>query len=76
MNKLTEIAKAWIISFNPTDEQKMISEHRLHMCNLCPFKEYQDKLDFYYCSKCGCPLKSKIFSPVGPQACPDSRWEL
>ncbi len=76
MNKLVEIAKAWIAAANPTSEQKLIAESRASICDACPKKAYQSTMDLYYCSECGCPLSKKIFSPLpGKQACPLAKWE-
>jgi ribosomal protein L37E len=75
MLKIIEIAKAWIAAENPTPEQKEIAEHRISICNECPNKEYNKMFDLYLCSLCGCPLNKKIFTPAGPEACPDNRWK-
>jgi hypothetical protein len=76
MLKIVEIAKAWIAAANPTPEQQNIAEYRASVCDACPKKAYNDTIDLYYCSECGCPLNKKIFSPVeGPKACPLAKWE-
>lgn len=75
MNKLVEIARAWIIAANPKPEQKLLAEARASTCDSCEHKTYTKALDMYTCGLCGCPLSKKIFSPVGPDACPDKRWE-
>jgi hypothetical protein len=31
--------------------------------------------DFYYCGKCGCPLKGKVYSPV-EKSCPEGKWDV
>ena len=67
-----EIAKYCIISTNPTPLQEEIANSRIEICNSC---EYKSEMGFFYCSKCGCPLKKKIYSPNGPSACPDGRWK-
>lgn len=74
MNKLVEIAKAWIIAANPNPEQKLLAESRASVCDACPHKAYNETIDLHYCGLCGCPLSKKIFSPAGPDACPDKRW--
>jgi ribosomal protein L37E len=74
MLKLVEIAKAWITAANPTPEQKSIAEYRASVCDECPYKAYNERINLHYCDRCGCPLSKKIFSPVGPKACPDNRW--
>lgn len=76
MNKLVEIAKAWIAAENPTAEQKAIAEYRIKVCEECIFRGYIKEANTYYCKECGCPLNKKIFSPLpGPEACPKSYWK-
>lgn len=75
MNKLIEITKSWIIATNPTKEQKEIAEYRSLICDKCPHLNYIRSIDMHTCGLCGCPLKGKIYSPVGPEACPDKRWK-
>lgn len=77
MLKLLEIAKAWIIAANPTDEQKEIAEKRIAICNTCEFSRYNKALDFHYCGECGCPLSKKIFTQgPGKDACPKQKWTV
>jgi hypothetical protein len=68
-----EIAKAWIISVNPTPKQEEIANSRIEICNSC---EHRKHLVVHYCGKCGCPLQKKIYSPAGPESCPDGRWKI
>ena len=76
MLKIVEIAKAWIAAANPTPEQKVIAEHRISVCDVCPHKQYHKHIDMHTCGLCGCPLSRKIFSPLpGEEACPDKRWK-
>ena len=75
MLKIVEIAKAWIAAANPTPEQQVIAEHRISVCDQCPHRNYVTAINTFVCGKCGCPLNKKVFSPKGPEACPDSRWE-
>ena len=75
MNKLVEIAKAWMAAANPTPEQKLIAEQRISVCDTCEHKTYTKLLDLYTCGLCGCVLSKKVFSPVGPDACPGKKWE-
>jgi len=74
LTKLVEIVKAWYTSIDPTEEQKEIAEYRASVCEGCPFNAYLDIAKLHYCSKCGCPLKKKIFSPVST-TCPEQKWE-
>jgi len=76
MLKLVEIAKAWIISENPTPQQKIIAEYRIGICDSCPKKAHNETINLHYCSECMCPLNRKIFSPLpGYEACPLSKWD-
>ena len=75
MNKLSEIFQAWVAAANPTPEQKLIAEYRASVCDTCEHKTYTKLLDLYTCGLCGCPLKKKVFSPAGPNACPGKKWE-
>lgn len=75
MLKITEIAKAWIASYNPTSEQKSIAEYRISVCQKCPNMGYIKAADIHICRLCGCPLNKKIFSPLpGQESCPDKQW--
>lgn len=74
MNKFIEIAKSWIVAFNPTPEQKEIAEYRMSECNKCEFKKYIDFMNIYVCDLCGCPLQGKIFSP-DKNSCPTKKWK-
>jgi ribosomal protein L37E len=74
MNKFLEIAQSWITSFNPSEEKQAIANQRIAVCNDCPFRAYNNIGNFYYCSACGCPLESKIYSPV-KKSCPKGNWE-
>ena len=75
MNKFLEIAKSWIIGFNPTEEQQQRADQRIAVCNDCPYRKYNDVGDFYYCGQCGCPLKGKVYSPV-EKSCPENKWPV
>jgi len=72
VNKIQEIAQAWLISLNPTAEQKAQARARLKICKQCWHKQ-----DFPYehCSICKCPIYKKIYSPVtNGTACPIGSW--
>lgn len=71
---LIKIAKSWMIARNPTEEQKMVAESRISVCNGC--EHSQKILGAEICTLCGCPLSKKIFSPQGPSECPDGRWVI
>lgn len=71
--KLKQIIEAWLISNNPTNEQKVLAEKRGEICYDCDKKNiYLDK--FAICSECGCPINKKIFTnDFNP--CPLKKWE-
>lgn len=75
MNKLLEIAEAWIAAANPTEEQKELAEKRITVCNSCEYNRYNGTIDLHYCGACGCPLSKKIFSPLpNAEACEKGKW--
>lgn len=67
----TEIINAWIISFNPNEEQKSLALNRANICDICEYKKYVIKKPI--CSACGCPIGKKIFSEK-QNACPKDKW--
>lgn len=70
MNKVIEIFKSWGIAFNPNDAQAEQAAKRLEICESC---EHRADTPIKHCSKCGCALKGKIYSPV-VGACPEKKW--
>jgi len=72
---IVEIMQAWKISYNPTDEQQEIAEHRAAICDTCEFKEFKKITRNFACGACGCPISKKIYSPKGPTACPKNKWD-
>jgi hypothetical protein len=60
-----DILESWFKMLNPTKEQKQTANQRFEICEQC---EHNIELK---CSKCGCPLKAKIFSQKG---CPLNKW--
>ena len=72
LEKFKEIAKAWIVSFNPTPEQKEKAESRIEICNSCEHRR-KNVTGFYYCGLCGCPLNKKIFTEL-KSSCPKNKW--
>ena len=71
-----EIAVAWKRAANPTDEQQLIAEHRLSICNECEHKTFSKLSRSFICGACGCPLNKKVYSPKGPEACPKMKWDM
>lgn len=62
-----EIINAWIISFNPTEDQKKLAELRGKVCDECPSKVMG------ICGECGCPIGKKIFTDTY-NPCPLFKW--
>jgi ribosomal protein L37AE/L43A len=73
---ISEIVKAWKISFNPTPEQQEIAEIRSKICDSCEFKNFKKLTRTFVCDACGCPIAKKIYSPSGPGACPKNKWDI
>jgi hypothetical protein len=73
MNKITEIVTAWMVSFNPTDEEKLLAEKRYEICFTCPNRV--NKLGVEVCDACGCPLSKKIFTLKDQSTCPLNKWD-
>jgi hypothetical protein len=73
IQKVKEIAQAWIIAANPSPEQIILANNRLKICNECEFIKYREASGNPVCGECGCPLKKKIFSPKY-DACPLHKW--
>ena len=71
VNKVTEIFKAWRISYSPDADQAALAAERIQICNTCEFKR---DVPTVYCSVCGCALKKKIYSPI-KGACPKGLWQ-
>lgn len=71
MNKVIEIFKSWGIAFNPNDTQAEQAAKRLEICESC---EHRADTPIKHCSKCGCALKAKVYSPV-LGACPEHKWD-
>lgn len=75
IDKIKEIVQSYATMINPTEEQKEIAEERLKICVTCEFWA-KNAAGIEYCSKCGCALKAKVFTPRGLQACPEKKWTL
>lgn len=74
MNKIKEIVTAWMVSFNPNDEEKLLAEKRYEICSLCPNRV--NKLSIEICNACGCPLSKKIFTLKDHDSCPLKKWDI
>ena len=76
MNKLLEIADAWITALNPSKEVADRAKERTAICESCPSMRFQETLKYHYCGECSCPISKKVFSAVPPEeACPLKKWK-
>jgi len=71
MHKIEEIVKSWASALNSTKEEEDRASERLQICSVCEYKK--EGILGSFCGKCGCPLKSKVFTPVIP-GCPEKKW--
>jgi hypothetical protein len=77
MNKISEIIGAWIVSFNPTPEQKELAEKRYEICLGCEFYGEKRLLSGdEYCKKCHCPIQKKVYTQKMGETCPLNKWEV
>ena len=74
MVDLLEIAESWYRVAIHTPEQKALAEERLAICNGCDQKMHNDVTMMFQCKACGCPIKAKVYSSRGPDACPLQKW--
>jgi hypothetical protein len=76
INKISEIANAWIIAANPTVEQKELAEKRYQICLKCDwYRETRPVTNDEHCGECKCPISKKIFSPkIG--SCRIGNWNI
>lgn len=70
-----EIITAWVISFNPTADQKLMAQKRKEICDSCPSKKSIIKNTKWseVCSECGCPISKKVFTKEF-NPCPLKKW--
>jgi hypothetical protein len=73
MNKIQEIVGAWITSFNPSAEEKLLAEKRYEICFGCE-KRGRNIINVEVCKECGCPLSKKIFTLSDQESCPLNKW--
>lgn len=69
MNKIVDIVNSWVRIFNHTEEQGKVAAKRAEICFSCEHIKKSDIADT--CGKCGCPIRSKVFSTNG---CPVNKW--
>jgi hypothetical protein len=76
MNKISEIMGAWIISFNPTTDQKELAEKRYEICLGCEhYGKKRPVTGDEYCKKCLCPIQKKVYSQKMNDSCPLKKWD-
>lgn len=75
MNKVKEIILSWSAQMNPTPEQKKVAEIRLKTCMGCEMWT-ENAMGIIYCKLCGCVTRTKVFSPLGQEACPIDKWTI
>ena len=73
---LKTISQAWFDSYFGTNEQKLLAQERLKVCETCPSKKelFKNQNWSVVCSECGCPINKKIFSKKIKE-CPLDKWE-
>jgi hypothetical protein len=73
---IKDIMNSWVTKFNPTDVELDLAEKRFEICLLCEHKRllFNNKDWSSVCVKCGCPIKTKIFSKEY-NSCPEKKWE-
>ena len=75
MNKISEIVGAWIVSFNPTPEQKELAEKRYEICLGCDqYGAKRPVIGDEYCKKCSCPIQKKVYTQKLNETCPLKKW--
>lgn len=81
MNKVEEIFKSWMISFDPNADQADIASKRIEICDSCEYRTLLPIGPFFNiakCSICGCALKGKMYTPLTHNdpggTCPRNKW--
>ena len=57
----------------PSDPKKTRAEERLAICADCEFVGERPISGQKYCTKCGCYLAGKVWSPI-ENVCPEKKW--
>lgn len=70
-----EIIKAWITSFNPTEDEEKMAMGRKEICEQCPSNKKVLKKRGWtaLCKECGCPISKKIYTKTY-NPCPLGKW--
>jgi hypothetical protein len=75
MNKIREIIGAWVISFNPSPEQKELAEKRYEICLGCEHYGKKRRItQDEYCKQCLCSIQKKVFTEKTKESCPLNKW--
>jgi hypothetical protein len=75
MNKIREILGAWVVSFNPSPEQKELAEKRYEICLGCEHYGKNRRITRdEYCKKCLCSIQKKVFTEKTEKSCPLNKW--
>lgn len=88
LDKAKEIIEGWDayaeIIKSQDEANKQTAMERANICALCPFAEKSKVISWlmpdnnlkqvqgYKCSKCGCPLSTKVRSMTSK--CPENKW--
>jgi hypothetical protein len=76
MDKISEIIGAWMVSFNPNEDQKKLAEERYKICLNCDkYGKKRPLVGDEYCIKCLCPIQKKIFTQKKTETCPLRKWD-
>ena len=70
---IKKIATAWAKSWNPTEDELLLAQKRLEVCNACEMSR-MSLLKISSCGACGCPLSKKVFT-ADYNDCPVGKWE-
>jgi hypothetical protein len=72
-----EIINAWFTSINPNETESILAKERLDICMKCDFRKevIHNKEWSALCGKCGCPIRSKIFTNQFG-SCPEKKWNI
>ena len=71
MLQILNILRSWGISISPNSKQAELAARRLEICGRCPYKMGKAIVT---CSKCGCVISKKVFTPV-KGTCPMQKWD-
>jgi hypothetical protein len=73
---INDIFSSWVSRIKPKERLKLQAENRFEICKSCDnYRELLKKRTWSaYCSRCSCPLETKVFSEkINP--CPLNKWD-